>query len=140
MNSDLNFNTEAAAYIDSTLQEIYADYPSIKESKVAELKELDPTLDLFQKLVAIFQNEADKRVPEMKAAAVVSDFKTVGQVTHRFRSTAFNLGAIRAAELTKKIDFLIGKPVVNKADLVQMIAVLDQECRTAYNLLKTYLP
>jgi HPt (histidine-containing phosphotransfer) domain-containing protein len=140
MNSELNMTTSATEhYVDLILKEIRTDYPSIKESKVFELKELDSTLDLFQKLVAIFQNEANKRVPEMNSAAMANDFKTVGHVTHRFRSTAFNLGALRAAELTKKIDFLIGKAVVNTGDLLQLIAALDQECIIASNELKTYL-
>lgn len=120
------------------LRHVKHHFPCIKDDKVKELRDLDSDHTLFPELIDIFHTEFLNRIPEMKAYASAGDYLSLAQVTHRFKSTAYNLGAIRAVEITKKIDHLLNQGPINKFDLEKLITSLEKECISAYQVLKFY--
>lgn len=115
------------------------NFPRIDHDKIDELKELDPSLALFSQLVGIFKNECTHRIPEMKTYAIRHDYESLGQITHRFRSTAYNLGAVRTAEIAKQIDAAYDKIFVNHIAVEALVEALEIECEAAYQELSVHL-
>lgn len=107
----------------------------IKLEKITELKNLDPSRKLFTQLVGIFFSETKARLPEMKNYVTTKDFASLAKVTHRFRSTAYNLGATHAAEITKTIDVKIAQSEVDVDEVMRLILELETECYAAYGQL-----
>ncbi len=116
-----------------------AKLPVIENEKLTELRNLDPTLVVFSHLVEIFNSECRNRLPEMEKFCSSEDFESLGKVTHRFRSTAYNLGARSSAELTQQIDDVMAKTVINKTEVQKLIVLLNNECIMALKILKASL-
>lgn len=114
--------------------------PTISEVKINELKSLDTSLKVLAQLIEIFKNEARDRVLEMQQCAASHDYVRLAQVTHRFKSTAYNLGANRAAQIVLKIETLIAGNSVSQQELNQLLSVLKTECEAAAKTLNNYLP
>ncbi len=121
------------------LKQLKINFACIKLEKVVELKKLDQNSAIFIKLINIFQIEASKRIPELKTDAQKENYDAIKKTTHRFKSTAYNLGASRAVEIAKQIDFVASKSAVDKRELEQLIVALDQECQEAFKVLRTYV-
>lgn len=121
-------------------EQIVASFPRVKFEKIHELRLLDPTHNVLVRLVQIFYTESKDRIPEMKNYVSSENFDGLAKVIHRFRSTAYNLGADRAAEITKRIDFVIGKNLIDKTELNQLISALEKECEAAHLELSSLLP
>lgn len=134
------FGNNISTDISKLLNEIHANHPSISTEKVSELKKLDKTLTVLSKLIAIFQNEKNQRIPEMKVCCNTSDYDTLSRIIHRFKSTTYNLGAARAVELCKHIEHAMNKELKSHLEISQLISLLDHECDMAYQTLLTYLP
>jgi HPt (histidine-containing phosphotransfer) domain-containing protein len=137
MISDLENNIQRE--ITSLTKRIHVSKPSILSEKVVELKTLDPSLDVFTKLITIFRNEYINRIPEMKKHCVNRDNENLSRVIHRFKSTTYNLGAARAVEFTKEIELAITR----KTDgfyIEQLIGQLERECMRAHEVLLTLIP
>ena len=126
-----------SSYIFETLEkinDIQLNFPRLKLEKIAELKQLDPTLEVFSKLVHIFSVEVSARIPEMKKFCECHDYENLSRVIHRFKSTTYNLGAARAVEITSHIEKVIlrsGSPI----ELKQWIESLEVECLEAHQQL-----
>ena len=134
MNSDVENN-----YTFETLDvvsKIQLNYARLDFKKIEELKQLDPTLEIFSKLVNIFYVEVSGRIPEMKNYCDNHDYENLSRVIHRFKSTAYNLGASRAVELQANIEKVILR-TGTQLELKQWIMTLEKECHETYqNLLK----
>ncbi len=116
-----------------------SDNQSILLEKVTELKKLDKTLVVFNKLISIFQNEHTHRIPEMKACCENGDLENLSQIIHRFKSTTYNLGASRAADLATQIEQAIATESPCPLKIMQLITSLEIECITADKVLLTFV-
>ncbi len=121
-------NTEAPMVLD----QIIINFARIDYAKINELKSYDSNDEIFGQLVEIFSIEIRKQLPEMKRCVSSENFDGLSKAVHRFRSTAYNLGALRSAEITKRIDFVLSKELVNLIELKQLVHALERECLGAY--------
>lgn len=136
MNSEFENN-----YIFETsvvIQNIQSDFPRVKAEKIAELKRLDPTTVLLAKLVAIFYSEVTGRLPELEAHCRKEEYQKLLSVIHRFKSTTYNLGAIRAVEIANAIEYSVARKR-NHVDIENLISALKKECLDTHKVLLTYL-
>ena len=118
------------------LSQIQVNFPRIEFKKIEELKQLDPTLEVFSKLVHIFYVEVSGRIPEMKNYCDSHNYENLSRVIHRFKSTAYNLGASRAVEFMAHIEKVILR-AGRELEIKLWIMALEKECHETYqNLLK----
>ena len=134
------FGNNISNSISDLLSEIHSNHPTIQMDKVHELKKLDKTLTIFNKLIVIFRKELTERIPEMKTSCDQEDYINLGKIIHRFKSTTYNLGASRAVEVSKQIEHSLNKELKSHLEISQLIALLEHECLAAHALLLTYLP
>ena len=123
-----------------TLEQIMMNFPRLDANKVLDLNTLDPTGKTFTQLVKIFLDEMQARISEMKNYVSSEQYDNLSKVVHRFRSTTYNLGAKRAAEITRRIDFVSVKVLVDKVELNGLVIALENECWLAYQQLLAQLP
>lgn len=113
------------------LGKIQSDYPRVQVEKIEELTALDPSLKIFSRLVDIYNSEYSARIPEMRIACGAGHLEALLEITHRFKSTAYNLGAARAAELMTAIEKVVREKPQSHHELLIMIAALENECQLA---------
>lgn len=111
------------------LNQIYFSYPRVSEDKIDEVLNLDGTGDLFKELLAIFAAEFVEKLPLLDDYLQKENYFDLSEISHRLRSTSYNVGAIRTGEILKKIeiDSLGRSEEINKEELSVLIASLKVE-------------
>jgi HPt (histidine-containing phosphotransfer) domain-containing protein len=79
---------------------------SIDFYKIKDLISIDPSKELLQKLVVIFNVEVQKALTQIKFHIQNQDFLAVSQLSHRMRSTSLNLGATNLGEVFRQLEYL----------------------------------
>jgi PAS domain S-box-containing protein len=92
--------------------------------------------DLLQQMIAFFFKDADRLLPQIRAAAERGDLKEVGHLAHRLKGTLVHLGAETAREAMRRVERLHGdgQPV----DAAEAVASLERECEILRAVLTEY--
>lgn len=122
------------------LNHIYFSYPRVNEDKIEEVLNLDSSGDLFKELLEIFVAEFLEKMPLLKAALDKENYFDLSEISHRLRSTSYNVGAIRIGEILKKIeiDSLGSTDEIDKEELSLLISSLKIEQAESLSELRTY--
>jgi HPt (histidine-containing phosphotransfer) domain-containing protein len=117
------------------LNQIYFSYPRVNEAKIDEVKNLDMSGDLFRELLAIFAAEFVEKLPLLDDSLKNEKFFDLSEMSHRLRSTSYNVGAIRIGEILKKIeiDSLGRTEEIDKEELSLLISSLKVEQQASLN-------
>ncbi|OAE11289.1 histidine kinase [Pseudomonas simiae] len=77
----------------------------------------------YPKLLDTFLDDSQKRVEALRKAR--DDAKALGRIAHSFKGSSGNLGAVRLAELCRRLEDGSAEPL--RVDLGELIDEIDQE-------------
>lgn len=77
----------------------------------------------YPKLLDTFLDDSQKRVEELRKAR--DDAKALGRIAHSFKGSSGNLGAVRLAELCRRLEDGSAEPF--RVDLGELVDEIDQE-------------
>ena len=77
----------------------------------------------YPKLLDTFLDDSQKRVEALRKAR--DDAKTLGRIAHSFKGSSGNLGAVRLAELCRRLEDGSAEPA--QVDLGELVDEIDQE-------------
>ncbi len=72
--------------------------------QVGELISLDDTLGVLVDFVGMYTEQAPERLAALRVAFSAGDLDEVGRVAHSFKGASANLGAIRVAEVARRLE------------------------------------
>lgn len=106
--------------------------PVIDLNQLEDLKSLDEHGEsLAAELIAIFRQEADRRLPAMVEAFKAQDYVTLNRHAHTFKSTSHNVGARRLAEICFEVEILTSADEDEIVDK-NSVEMLLNDLRTEY--------
>lgn len=122
------------------LNHIYFSYPRVNEHKIEEVLNLDGSGQLFKELLEIFTAEFLEKMPLLNLALDKENYFELSEISHRLRSTSYNVGAIRIGEILKKIeiDSLGRSDEIDKEELTLLISSLKIEQEESLSELLAY--
>lgn len=123
------------------LNHIYFSYPRVNKNKIEEMISLDSSGDLYKELLSIFAIEFSEKLPLLHDSLKNENFFELSELSHRLRSTSYNVGAIRTGEILKKIeiDSLAKGDEINKEELALLISSLKMEQHESLIELQKYI-
>jgi HPt (histidine-containing phosphotransfer) domain-containing protein len=77
----------------------------------------------YPRLLDTFLDDSQKRIEALRNAR--DDAKALGRIAHSFKGSSGNLGALRLAELCRRLEDGSAQPV--EADLGRLVDEIDQE-------------
>lgn len=77
----------------------------------------------YPKLLDTFLDDSQKRVEALRKAR--DDAKALGRIAHSFKGSSGNLGAVRLAELCRRLED--GSAQLTRVDLDELVDEIDQE-------------
>jgi HPt (histidine-containing phosphotransfer) domain-containing protein len=72
--------------------------------QVGELISLDDTLGVLADFVGMYTEQAPERLAALRVAFTAGDLEEVGRIAHSFKGASANLGAIRVAEVARRLE------------------------------------
>jgi len=102
----LKSTTQTDARVNLKTNRPIAQSPYIDEAIISSLREIEMVTgnDMLTKLVEIFTEEANEKLPNMRVAVRDVNNAEISQIAHAFKSMAGNVGAIKVLELSSKIE------------------------------------
>jgi PAS domain S-box-containing protein len=84
--------------------------------------------DLLQEIVVCFFKDADKLLPQMRAALQKGDLVEVGRLGHRLKGTLIHLGAEAARKAAKQVEHFM-LHAGEQGEVEKAVRVLEHECK-----------
>lgn len=122
------------------LNHIFFSFPRVNENKVEEVLSLDQSGELYKELLSIFSSEFIEKLPLLKESLDKENYFELSELSHRLRSTSYNVGAIRTGEILKKIEVgALGLAEdINKEELSVLVDSVKLEQQESLKALLTY--
>jgi PAS domain S-box-containing protein len=94
-------------------------------------------LDLLQQMIAFFFKDADKFLPQMRAALEKGDLPEVGRLGHQLKGTLGHIAAGQAREAAEHVErFLLHTG--EQAEAEEAVRALEQQCEVLKAILAEY--
>lgn len=121
------------------VDQILLSFVRLDEIKILEVISYDPSKELFNELVQIFDTETKETISLIKEYCENSHFSEVSRLAHRLRSTSLNLGATRLSEILKRIEYMAQEVSVIRSEVDFLINSAEKESQSASIDLHIYL-
>ena len=122
------------------IDQILLTFPTLDQVKIDTMLSYDPSQELLQELVKIFNVEVPDKLALMNKEFAARNFEELGKLAHRIRSTSLNLGTTRLAEIFKRLEYLSAEQNVSATEVQFLIQSAEKEYVFAADKLKAYLP
>ena len=104
---------------------------------LAELRRMGADESFFKRLVTVYLNKSDSDLTALRDALAANNAETVYQITHRFKSSSNNLGALPLASLCAELEV-----AARRRDLrcgPRIFTAIEQEYQQVRNLFEQEL-
>ena len=93
--------------------------------------------DLLQQMIVFFFKDADRLLPQIRAAVGRGDLAEVGRLAHRLQGTLVHLGAEAAREAARRVERFHGDGG-QQSEAVEAVSSLERECEVLRAALTEY--
>lgn len=116
------------------------DHPTLDQAPIDDLLDIGGP-DLVQELTELFFEDTPNLLADIESAADSEDWEALTRASHSLKSSAFYLGALALAELSRQLEGLskAGDSTSCK-QLCQQVPGVYEEARSALKTLQTKLP
>ena len=122
------------------IDQILLTFPTLDQGKIDTMRTDDPSGELLPELIKIFNVELQDKLALIKNEFAARNFDELSKLAHRIRSTSLTLGAIRLAEIFKRLEYLNPEQFIQSTEIQFLIQSAEKEYICASKKLKSYLP
>jgi len=111
----------------------------LNEKRIEEIKKIDPTEELFTDLLRFYLKEMPKSFGIILELQLANKYKEIDHISHRLRSTCYNIGATSMAVLFKDLEEFCKKTKLNKKLIKDKITQIQNDLKVSSQIInETY--